>query len=80
MWCNVECDGAESYPNTLELHFKIDTSCLIATCNRHEHAAERLTKEVVSTTDASKIRKRSNCSASGCKNCVITGCVCVCNV
>ena len=55
--------------------FHIDTSCLIATCNRHEHMGECLTKEDVSTTDASKIRKKSNCSASGCKNCVITGCV-----
>ena len=69
---------------TLELLLKsrirIDTSCSIAYCNRHEHTAERLRKKVVSTTDASKIRKRSNISASGCKNCVITGCVCVCNV
>ena len=69
---------------TLELHYKISILCryFLFDCNLqpHEHAAELLRKELVSTTDASKIRKRSNCSASGCKNCVITGCVCICNV
>ena len=73
------CATCGEYQNyILKSRFRIDTSCLIATCNRHEHAAERLIEEDVSTTYASKIRKssRPNC----CQNCVITGCVCICNV
>ena len=46
---------------TLELHSKISSSYryFLLYCNRHEHVAERLRRQVV-TADASKIRKRSN--------------------
>ena len=37
----------EHYNYIVKTRFRIDNSCLIATCNLHEQVAQRLTKKVV---------------------------------